>query len=273
MKTSGLALRVVSAVLAMSLLLAVGYYGGAAGLVVMSSIAILLGIAEYARMAFRDFNLPKEFTWLFSVVSIVLYGVLLYYRDNGLIWLSLASAGFVCLSLVLTRNAVANEKLLAALGMGIFGMVCVVAFPLYAVRLAQIEQGPVWFLFLMLVVFAGDTFAFFGGNFFGKHKLMPQISPNKTIEGSVTGLAGSCLVGCTYVTLAFPEIELWRVFIFCFVCGLVAQSGDLLMSLVKRVAQVKDSGAIMPGHGGVLDRLDGIYLAAPLVYAFAVWKT
>jgi phosphatidate cytidylyltransferase len=70
--------------------------------------------------------------------------------------------------------------------------------------------------------------------------------------------------------LVFPEIPIWRVLAFSLGCGFVGQSGDLLMSLVKRVGQVKDSGHIMPGHGGILDRVDGIFLSAPLVYAFAI---
>lgn len=70
-----------------------------------------------------------------------------------------------------------------------------------------------------------------------------------------------------------PYVSWYQCVLFCFVCGFVAQSGDLLISLLKRVAQVKDSGHIMPGHGGILDRLDGVFIACPLVYTFALYVT
>ena len=101
--------------------------------------------------------------------------------------------------------------------------------------------------------------------------MMPQISPNKTWEGALCGLLGSAVAGVAHNAIVFKDIELWETFVFCMACGLTAQSGDLLMSLVKRVAQVKDSGGIMPGHGGILDRLDGVFIACPLVYAFALY--
>jgi phosphatidate cytidylyltransferase len=98
---------------------------------------------------------------------------------------------------------------------------------------------------------------------------MPEISPKKTIAGAVTGLAGSCVGGLVFLKILLPEVPALWIVLFTLICGMMAQAGDLFVSLVKRVAEVKDSGRIMPGHGGVLDRLDGIYMAAPLVYAFA----
>ena len=100
---------------------------------------------------------------------------------------------------------------------------------------------------------------------------MPMISPNKTWAGSFGGMFGSALAGTVHVFSTFQDVAVWKTVLFCLVCGFVAQTGDLMMSLVKRVAQVKDTGTIMPGHGGVLDRLDGVFIACPLVYAFALY--
>lgn len=268
--TRPLMVRVVSALLAAGLLFFSGYWGGPWGLVITSTVAIALGITEYSRIAFSRFDVPQLFLWVFALACLLLYTALLYWPQHGLLSFAITISIFLSISLWSTRNRLANEKLLPAMGMGSLGMLYCVSLPVYAVRLLFLPHGPTWFAFLMIVVFAGDTFAFFGGRFFGARKLMPDISPNKTVEGSIFGLLGSCFCGMLFVYLIFPEIPLWRAFVFCAICGFVGQSGDLLVSLVKRVAQVKDSGSIMPGHGGILDRLDGIFLSAPLVYAFAI---
>ena len=98
---------------------------------------------------------------------------------------------------------------------------------------------------------------------------MPEVSPNKTVEGLVAGLLGSVVASCIFMGIFLPTVPIWVVGLFALICGCAAHTGDLLVSLVKRVAQVKDSGKIMPGHGGILDRLDGVYMASPLVFAFA----
>jgi phosphatidate cytidylyltransferase len=124
---------------------------------------------------------------------------------------------------------------------------------------------------LLIVVFFGDTFAYFTGRWFGKRKLYVELSPNKTWEGALGGLFGSAFGGSVFGASVFQDVPWYKFALFCIACGAVAQSGDLLMSLVKRVSHVKDSGSIMPGHGGILDRLDGIFIACPLVYAFALY--
>src|SRR5262249_32573611 len=140
---------------------------------------------------------------------------------------------YLACSLWMTRNRISNENLLPAIGMGSLGLLYCVFLPVFAVRLVFLPSGFVWFFFLMLVFFFGDTFAFFGGKFFGYRKLMPHISPNKTVEGSIAGLLGSCLAGALVVEIVFPAIPIWRALLFCAACGFVGQAGDLLMSLVK----------------------------------------
>lgn len=269
-KDRPLLVRVVSALAAAAFLFSCGYFGGPIGLATISTVMIGLGIREYTRIAFARFEVPTAFYWIFAVSCVALYSALIHWPEHGLLAFAVTTSLFLASCLWVTRNILANEKLLPALGMGSLGMLYCVTLPVYAVRVVFVPNGSMWFLFLMLVVFAGDTFAFFGGRFFGSRKLMPHISPNKTVEGSIAGLLGSCLVGVAFVAYVFPTTPMWRTILFTILCGFVGQSGDLLMSLVKRVAQVKDSGHIMPGHGGVLDRLDGIFLTAPLVYAFAI---
>lgn len=261
--------RVISAILAGLMVLGLSYFGGRIGIYIVCTIAIVLGIREFSRMAFRPGVIPKSIVLLYWAMSILFYAGMVQDYDNSLLWFALANVAFISGSLWLARNHVENESLLPALSIGTFGMTYCVLFPHFAVQLAKMDDGAQWFLFLLLVVFFGDTFAYFGGRFFGRHKLMPNVSPSKTWEGSVAGLIGSAGAGTVHVLIALPHVPWTLCLLFGVVCGAAAQSGDLTLSLIKRVAHVKDSGHIMPGHGGILDRLDGVFIACPLVYAFA----
>ena len=251
--------------------MSVSYFGGRIGIYVVCSVAIVLGIREFSRMAFRQ--LPPSIIYLYWTTSILFYSVMVDHYEFGLMWFALTNCLFFVGTLWLCRGLVENERLLPAMALGTFGMLYCVLFPNFAVQMVKLENGEQWFLFLLLVVFFGDTFAYFGGRFFGKSKLMPAISPNKTWAGCIAGVGGSVVAGLTHTAIKLPYVEWTQTVLFCIVCALVAQSGDLIMSLVKRVAQVKDSGGIMPGHGGILDRLDGIFIACPLVYTFALYVT
>ena len=128
------------------------------------------------------------------------------------------------------------------------------------------DLGRAWLLFTLLVVFACDTGAFAVGRLAGRHRMAPRLSPNKTWEGAAGGLAASVgaalLVGLAF-ELTLPE---WHQALIGAVAGVAAQVGDLFESALKRAANVKDSGSIMPGHGGILDRMDSILFALPAVF-------
>ncbi|WP_321495933.1 phosphatidate cytidylyltransferase [uncultured Desulfobacter sp.] len=140
------------------------------------------------------------------------------------------------------------------------------------VFIRNMEDGALWIIWLLIVCFANDTGALYVGTFKGKHKLAPKISPNKTIEGAVGGLVVSVLAGLVFNLIFFHNVTLALVCIPCALCVAVAgQVGDLFESAMKRVGHIKDSGKILPGHGGMLDRIDGLLLAIPVFYFFAVF--
>ncbi|MCG8684497.1 MAG: phosphatidate cytidylyltransferase [Desulfobacterales bacterium] len=140
------------------------------------------------------------------------------------------------------------------------------------VFIQQIEGGMLWIIWALIVSFANDTGAFYAGTFKGKNKLAPKISPNKTIEGSVGGLLASVIAGFIFNLVFFSDLSLALLSIPCALLMAVAgQIGDLFESAMKRVNQVKDSGRILPGHGGMLDRIDGLLLAIPVLYVFLVF--
>jgi phosphatidate cytidylyltransferase len=145
-----------------------------------------------------------------------------------------------------------------------------VAFPLsFTVRLHSISgQGPRLLLFALVLTWAADTFAYFAGRAFGKHPLAPHISPKKTWEGSIAGLVGSLAVAYAFhFWLTIPLVHLFAMAVLGNIAG---QMGDLLESAYKRSAGVKDSGGLLPGHGGILDRIDAMILCVPVVWYYLV---
>lgn len=130
------------------------------------------------------------------------------------------------------------------------------------------EQSGRVLLLLGAVVMVGDTGAYFVGRAYGRHKLYPAVSPKKTVEGAFGGIAGSVVGAIAVKLIAAPDLAWLDVFLVAVPAGILGQAGDLTESLFKRSYGVKDSGRILPGHGGVLDRLDGVLFAAPYVLLY-----
>jgi len=171
---------------------------------------------------------------------------------------------------------------------------CYIALPMgMLVQLRQQWAGAFLLLYLLLVVWAGDIFAYFVGKSIGRHLLAPRISPKKTWEGAVASLIASVAVGwllfahAEQISLALLRVGLISrpdgmygsevpamstVILLTIMLNIAAQLGDLVESLIKRGAGVKDSGAILPGHGGMLDRIDALLFAAPLLWYYAAWR-
>jgi phosphatidate cytidylyltransferase len=123
----------------------------------------------------------------------------------------------------------------------------------------------------MLIVMTNDSAAYYIGSAFGKHRLYEAVSPKKSIEGALGGLAGSLVGTMSAKFTFFLQLSLSDAIITALVIGMIGQTGDLFESLLKRSFGVKDSGSIFPGHGGVLDRMDSILFAAPVTYYYAVY--
>lgn len=131
--------------------------------------------------------------------------------------------------------------------------------------LNKMSEGILLVLYLFFAIWSSDSGAYFVGKFFGKHKLWPKVSPKKTIEGSIGGIVTTCLV-LYLLNMYCGLLPNYSVFVIGIVISIVGQIGDLIESLIKRFCGVKDSGNILPGHGGILDRFDSIMLAAPFMY-------
>ena len=166
---------------------------------------------------------------------------------------------------------------------GIFGLIWI-AYPLTLIPLLwKEEDGPALVVFLMVCVWAGDVAALYIGRAFGKHKLAPRLSPGKTWEGSIASIIGSMLAAALVIwignlltargNLILHITEpIWQTLILAAILNIAAQLGDLLESAIKRGAGVKDSGTMLPGHGGILDRIDALLLAAPVLWFALIIK-
>lgn len=129
-------------------------------------------------------------------------------------------------------------------------------------------DGMTWIFLVLLVVFLGDVGAFYVGTYLGKRKLAPAISPGKSVEGAIGGLAANVVVALVFKFLLLPELAAGLVVIFALALGIAGQIGDLFESELKRKSGIKDSGGILPGHGGMLDRIDALLFAGPVAYGF-----
>ncbi|MEK6790421.1 MAG: phosphatidate cytidylyltransferase [Deltaproteobacteria bacterium] len=132
-------------------------------------------------------------------------------------------------------------------------------------------RGRLWLLLLLIVIWANDTFAYFTGSLIGKHKLSPEISPGKTVEGALGGLVGGGMVAYIFNYYVHLETTVYLIIALSIVIGIAGIFGDLAESLLKRSAGVKDSGSLIPGHGGILDRIDSLLFPAPILYYFILW--
>lgn len=161
------------------------------------------------------------------------------------------------------------------------------------VEIRRQPAGAIWVIYTLLAVWAGDIFAYFIGKAFGRHLMSPAVSPKKTWEGAIASIVASIVIGTVWFQyspqistallrihlidrrdgiFALEQPSLLPVILLSAVVNIAAQLGDLVESLIKRGAGVKDSGSILPGHGGMLDRIDAMLFAVPIVWAFRAWQ-
>jgi phosphatidate cytidylyltransferase len=153
---------------------------------------------------------------------------------------------------------------------GAFGPLYVGALTLLALLLKERgSDGAGYVVFTLMIAWFGDTFGYFFGRFLGKRKLYPAVSPKKTIEGALGGLLGSVVGSLLAHFLYLRSLVLWHGILLAVIGGALGQMGDLGESLLKRSTGVKDSGQIVPGHGGILDRIDALLVAVTLVYLYS----
>jgi len=230
------------------------------------SVFTVIGMHEYYRMALPDRTLEA---WLASVCGAAM--IFFPFLGNERLALAGITALFLTFSLLFlfrirTIADAARDVAYAALGF--------LYIPLLLMHLVMLHRtiyGWQWLLVIMLIVMTNDSAAYYTGSAFGKHRLYPLVSPKKSIEGALGGLVGS--IGGTMLAkfTFFPQLTVIDALLTAVFIGILGQTGDLFESLLKRSFGVKDSGSLIPGHGGVLDRLDSIIFAAPAMYYYVIF--
>lgn len=227
---------------------------------------IAIGTYELARMRFFD----RVERWMVICGVIVVAFAMLMKLQGDAILLLLVGILFV-FSVGIMKRTPLMEGAWDRLGCAVFVLIYLgVAFPYWAL-LYGLNNGRWWVLIALLPACLCDTTAYIAGKTCGKHKFAAEVSPNKTLEGFIGALAGSLIGTFVIWQLGGRWIPWWHALVLALVMWWVSPFGDLIESMLKRSVGVKDSGSIIKGHGGMMDRLDALIFAGPLVYAYAIY--
>jgi phosphatidate cytidylyltransferase len=267
---------------------------------IVSGGVALLAIAEFLKLAALYQVQPL---WQSTYVYVVLFfafviaaaanRVPLVETTSMIYGLALAAAlaPFIFLTIAMRRADLASGYPAAAASSFAFAYIAIPMALLVQIR--QQPAGAILVIYTMLVVWAGDIFAYFVGKAIGRHRMSPEISPKKTWEGAIASVVASVVIGTLWFQHAvgistwllqsnlierrdgmfgLQQPSLTVIVVLSAIVNIAAQLGDLVESLIKRGAGVKDSGAILPGHGGMLDRIDAMLFAVPVVWAWSSWR-
>jgi len=255
--------RVLSGIVAIPIVLGIVLYGSPWLFFALVFLAVIIGCREFFSMTARA-GTPG-----FPVAGYALAAALLlcfYFPPVYFLAWGVAAGVFIPLAWFLgDKNVEASVRNIAAT---LLGVLYVAGLSGYFIAIRGFEGGNHFIVLLFMIVWFGDTAAYYGGRSLGRRPLAPAVSPNKTLEGAAFGLAGSLLAGLAAHYGFLQTVPLAHCLIVGVVCGMIGQFGDLVESLLKRSTGVKDSGALIPGHGGVLDRIDSLLFAGPVFYIY-----
>lgn len=264
-----LGVRALVTVIFGPLILLSAWQGGYLFLALTASI-VVLAMYEFYEMAAQKVTYPARFI---GIGTGVLLCFLFFFNQTNNIWILLAGAFFLLVIFELFRNQVAPILNIATTLLGIFYVALLLGFLILIRELPNelsldYREGGDWIILMFLSIWVCDSAAYILGVRFGKHKLFERVSPNKTIEGTLFGFVFALLTAFLCYLTFMRHVGLTHALVVGAICGSVGQVSDLVESLFKRDARVKDSSNIIPGHGGILDRFDSEILTAPVLYFF-----
>ncbi len=254
--------RLATAAVAIPILLAIIFLAPPFGMSVLIFVLGAIAVVEYMAMAFPDKPADR---WVGSACGAAVLAVAVASYGPAAAWsAALTGALGVLLGFVVLRTgeiaAAMRDCAVSWLG------IVYVAVLAHFVWLHGLDDGPYWVTFVVANGMASDTGAYFAGKTFGRRKLLPRVSPGKTVEGSIGNLVAAAAVGLAAKALFFPQESWSGMFFLAVVLAAVGQLGDLCESAIKRAFGSKESGAIFPGHGGVLDRIDSLLFPVAILY-------
>lgn len=254
--------RIISGVVLLPVLLGIVWLGGDI-LRISLLLLSLIGLHEFYKAINKENITINYFSYAFTVF----YYAFLNNEDAKQFVIMMTLFTLVLFCYLVFSYPKVNISIVSTTILGVLYVPILLSY-VYFVR--EMDNGIYYVWLILISAFATDTFAYFSGMFFGKHKLTPELSPNKTIEGSIGGILGTIVTTFIYAyilskvsaTFVFEPVLL----LIAFVGSIFSQFGDLTASSIKRYTGIKDFGKIIPGHGGILDRFDSILFTAPIVY-------
>ncbi|MEW6033833.1 MAG: phosphatidate cytidylyltransferase [Chloroflexota bacterium] len=259
--------RLITAFVGLAVLILVILFGGMWGWAAFVALAGVLGAIEFYSMAGHSGARPLVLLGCLWIALLILSPLSLQSNQTAFL---VSSAGLVA-SFVWLLAREHKEGALVSWAITLAGVLYIGWLSRYLVALRGLEDGRDWLLLAMFATFATDSTAYFIGRSWGRHPLAPKVSPAKTIEGAVAGLSGGIAAALLLGYLLDLPLSAWQALLLGLLVGASAQLGDLTESLFKRSLGAKDSGKLMPGHGGILDRADSILLSGIVVYYYVIY--
>jgi phosphatidate cytidylyltransferase len=237
---------------------------------IFAYFAAVVALLEFLRMTVPQIKMKYRLT------AVLFAGLFYYFTAYGLLFLLLPTlpiAASVLLCLYLFSDSNDQRHASQEIGTILLGLLYIVAPIALILFIDKYPNGNIWIFFLLATIILSDTGAFYAGRWFGRHKLYPAVSPGKTWEGAFGGLILS-LGAPLFFFFVFPTIFPLQkaLFILALLLSMAGQIGDLSESMLKRRCGLKDSGSLLPGHGGLLDRVDGLLFAIPILYLYIRWS-
>ena len=263
-----LGLRFLTCVFLLGVFTAIWFFYQRPGMIIFTSLVTVGLLWEYQKLALRSIS-SVPYRACFFIICFLFYLMFVLFPDEWE-WFILS----VCLLFIISFWFLSMQKkiihIVYGIGLAIIGIFyIVIPVSLFLRSFIYFKNGPHFIVLSLLIIFSGDVIAYVVGSFFGGKKWMAHISPSKTWSGLLGGFTASGLITGVGLKLADP-----MGFVISFLIGafffFVAQTGDLFVSILKRREGVKNTGSILPGHGGLLDRLDGFLLSFPLMYVLAL---
>lgn len=264
--------RILAAAVALALVVPLLVWGGQIGAEALVLLVAIIGMDEFVKMVVPQVTVPSRMG--LATLGGGLYAGIVWGSEIGL--QDGASLGLVALAtlvaLVFGLLRVPSTEEGARAGMALTaGLIWAPVMLSFLPRIRAFEGGLIWITLLLVITFAGDTGAYFAGRAFGKTKLLERVSPKKTREGALGGAVLAVVGACVVKYLALPDVDWWHAVALGLVLDAFGVVGDLAESMLKRAYGVKDSGRIMPGHGGILDRVDSLLFTGPVLWCYATF--
>jgi len=262
--------RVLSALILIPIIFVAVWFGGPFYYLVVIVVAVL-GALEFFGMRGLYYRHPLT---LFGLLCVLLLIISAHYKDPETLedpYTAPILAGAVVISFIWLLFRSRAETAFIYWVWTLAGIIYIGWMLSHFIPLRELDNGRDWVLFLLFATFATDTAAFFCGRAWGRHSLASAISPSKTWEGAMGGFGAAIAASLILDAILSLPVPYWQVIILGALIGVFAQLGDLSESMLKRSAGVKESGTLIPGHGGILDRLDSIIFSVVVVYYYVTW--